>query len=168
HKRDPLHSIHQRYDTAHLIRTTMVAEDILHYAHYAPIIEGPDHEHSHGHENITYASKFEYNSVEWPKVYNTENGFEDKGRLKAASPVKTRRLAKGKSLEEKGEENVLGIAKELEKAEERDETLTINFSVKPKSNKINNPLSNNPELEVRIITIIIEQMVNLRLFKVKN
>ena len=56
HKRDPLHSIHQRYDTEHMIRSAKAAEDILHYAHYVPIIEGPDHEAA----PISYGLSFEY------------------------------------------------------------------------------------------------------------
>ncbi len=163
HKRDPLHSIHQRYDTEHLIRTTRVAEDILHYARYAPIIEGPDHEHSHGHEAISYASKFEYDSFDGQKVYGIESG--DKNGFKAASAAKTSHSESKKASEEG---NIPTAAKELEKAEEPDETPTINFFVKPKYNKINNPAPNSPELEARIIKIIIEQIVSLKLFEAKN
>src|SRR3989338_8608860 len=72
HKRDPLHSIHQRFDTEHLIRTGMVAEDILHYANYAPIIEGLDDEHTVESHGVV----FEYDYSHDLGLYNAEINFE--------------------------------------------------------------------------------------------
>jgi len=66
HHRDPLHSIDQRYDTAHLIRTGMAAEDILHYAHYVPVIG----EHNNKIESYEISFKYDYSHEE--PVYNVD------------------------------------------------------------------------------------------------
>ena len=77
HKRDPLHSIHQRFDTEHLIRTGMVAEDILHYAHYVPIIEGPDHERAAESHEIEFECDYSPNLGLYNAEFNFGKEFED-------------------------------------------------------------------------------------------
>ena len=78
HWRDPLHKIHQRFDTEHVIRTTKAAEDILHYAHYVPIIEGPEHEHIH-----SYQMNFAYEYVDEMQLYNFSAEIDDTEGLNA-------------------------------------------------------------------------------------
>ena len=66
HWRDPLHAIDQKYDTEHIIRTTMVAEDILHYAHYVPIIG----EHEHKIESYEMGFEYDYLDEEPLPIYD--------------------------------------------------------------------------------------------------
>ncbi len=62
--RDPLHSIEQRFDTGHVLRTTRAAEDILHYYHYVPVIG----EHEHRYESYGINVKYDYSHQEI--IYN--------------------------------------------------------------------------------------------------
>ena len=80
HKRDPLHSIHQKFDTAHVIRSAKAAEEILHYAHYVPIIEGPDHEAV----PISYGMSLEYDYAGEIELYTIaiNRASEDVGDIR--------------------------------------------------------------------------------------
>ncbi len=66
HKRDPLHSIIQRFDTEHMIRSAKAAEDILHYAHYVPVVEGPNHETAY----VPYGVNLKYDYSREIELYN--------------------------------------------------------------------------------------------------
>jgi|SRR3989344_4826678 len=43
HFRDILHSIDEKFDAEHVVRKGRAAEDILHNAHYAPVIGDNEH-----------------------------------------------------------------------------------------------------------------------------
>lgn len=70
HKRDALHGVDQRYDTEHILRTIRAADDILHYYHYVPVIEG--HEHMHG----PFEADFEYDYSEQSSIYHDADAEE--------------------------------------------------------------------------------------------
>ena len=71
HWRDPLHKIDQKFDAAHVVRTGMAAEDILHYAHYVPVIG--DKEHARGKEDVheAYGMGIEYDYTHDSELYNS-------------------------------------------------------------------------------------------------
>ncbi len=71
--RDPLHKIHQRFDAAHVVRTGMAAEDILHYAHYVPVIG--EHENIQSHE-----LKFEYDYSSETQIYAANIALENNAK----------------------------------------------------------------------------------------
>jgi hypothetical protein len=73
HQRDPIHSIDQRYDTEHVLRSQRWAEDILHYYHYVPVIDGPDHEPPHE----VYESNFEYEYHHQELIYDAHGSEGD-------------------------------------------------------------------------------------------
>ena len=71
HKWDALHSIDQKYDTEHVLRTTRAADDILHYYHYVPVIG----EHRHMHES--YEMNLEYNYLNEEAIYGVKETFDE-------------------------------------------------------------------------------------------
>ena len=105
----------------------------------------------------------EYEQFDGHKVYGI--GLGGQNEFSSASFAKIGRSSAKKILEEG---NTSQAAKELKNAEELDEMPAVNSPVKAKSDKLNNHASANPELEARIITMIIEQIVNLKLFKGNN
>jgi len=124
HKRDPLHGINQRYDTEHLIRTGMVAEDILHYAHYAPIIEGPNHEHAaESHER-----GFGYDYSHEFGLYNAEinfgSGIEESENIEVTDTIADASEERPSSTETESDET------------ETSETLNVSTEPHAKNNKI--------------------------------
>ena len=66
HYRDALHSIDERYDAEHLVRKSHPAEDILHEAHYVPVIG------DHDHKEETYEMNIEYDDPIQLEVYNSK------------------------------------------------------------------------------------------------
>src|SRR3989338_4948622 len=71
HKWDALHSIDQRHDTEHVLRTIRAADDILHYYHYVPVIG--DHEHIHE----SYEMGFEYDYSNEEMLYNANIDLDE-------------------------------------------------------------------------------------------
>ena len=77
--RDALHSIDERLDAEHLIRKGRPAEDILHHAHYVPVIGEKEHKEEAYEMNIEYDDPIQlevYNS-KINLVYSAEMDFEE-------------------------------------------------------------------------------------------
>lgn len=158
HKRDPLHSIKQRFETDHLIRTGMVAEDILHYAHYAPILEGPDDKHAvEGHE-----IEFKYDYSHDLGLYNAEINFE-------------REIMESENLEVKGafatdafadasEEKPFDTETESDEAETSETSNMSNEKPHAKNNK-NHKMDLNLGLEKKLTTIFEKFLMRAKLLK---
>lgn len=70
HSRDMLHSIDEKYDAEHVVRKGLVAEDILHNAHYVPVIGEDNHKGEH------YEMNLDYNDLEELKTYNSKINLE--------------------------------------------------------------------------------------------
>ena len=66
HWRDPLHSIDERFDAEHIVRRGRAAEDILHNAHYVPVIG------DHDHKEKAYEMNLEYDDPAQLEVYNSK------------------------------------------------------------------------------------------------
>src|SRR3989338_498137 len=71
HHWDALHSIDQKYDAEHMIRTGMVAEDIIHYYHYVPIIG----EHERVPESYELSLEYDYSSQK--EIYSLNQGLDE-------------------------------------------------------------------------------------------
>jgi len=85
HWRDALHHIDQTYDAKHVVRTGMVAEDILHYAHYVPVIGENDHTPE------SYGMSLEYDYSQESELYNLGinivKGIEESGSVEIIDPA---------------------------------------------------------------------------------
>lgn len=92
HWRDALHSIDERYDTEHVLRKGRAAEDILHNAHYVPVIGDPEHKEESYEMNLEYDDPVQlevYNSKINLKEYHAEMDFEEIEDQSMESPVNT-------------------------------------------------------------------------------
>ena len=70
HYWDALHRIDEMFDAEHLIRKSRPAEDILHEAHYVPVIG------DHDHKVEAYEMNIEYDDPVQLEVYNSKINFE--------------------------------------------------------------------------------------------
>ncbi len=144
HWRDPLHKIHQRFDAEHVVRTGMAAQDILHYAHYVPVIG----EHEHIAES--YEMKFEYDYSHELGIYNAE-------------------MHLGKEIEESGNAEAINTfadaseEKPLNTETESDEAETPNESNEEPNAKNNESQESDLNLELeRELTIIFDKFLMTR------
>mgnify|MGYP001461575058 CR=1 FL=1 len=71
HWRDALHSIDEKYDAEHAVRTGRAAEDILHQAHYVPVIG------DYVHAEESYEINLEYTDSDQLEVYNIRINLEE-------------------------------------------------------------------------------------------
>jgi len=146
HWRDPLHRIEQKFDAAHLVREGMVAEDILHHAHYVPVIGDKEHvgDKEDGHK--AYGMGIEYD-------YSHDSELYDSG------------INVGKEIEESGSVEITDVADAANEDEALDDDMEIDLdeinTVEDKKEIHDNKRAKtnlNPKLEVQL-TIIFEKIL---------
>jgi len=127
HYRDALHSIDERYDAEHLVRKSHPAEDILHEAHYVPVIG------DHDHKEETYEMNIEYDDPIQLEVYNSKINLKYSAEIDVKEGMKNENTKISTNTET--EDDSIEVESSIdEKPEEQssDESQKKNFDLEPK------------------------------------
>lgn len=144
HWRDALHSIDEKYDAEHTVRKGHAAEDILHNAHYVPVIGDPEHKEE------SYEMNFEYDDPIQLEVYNSKINLEYSA-MDFEEEIENKEIP----INEESEDNSVGLedkdvdeeSKEPNSAEPQSSKNNINLEVETELTRIFEKISKSNNAE---------------------